>query len=75
MITSFSFFLLSFFLLFLLFFFLGSLHVFLQFLQPVHGDLGGGGNAGGELKRSPGERDFTSSAFPYSAGDSFDGSL
>lgn len=48
---------------------LGDLVEFLlELLEAVHGDLGSGGDAGGELKSSSGKGDLASITFPDSAG-------
>ena len=52
---------------------LGSLSEFLlELLEAVHGDLGSGGNAGGELEGASRKGDLAALAFPDSAGLSFD---
>lgn len=54
-------------------FLLGSLIEFLlELLEAVHGDLGSGGDAGGELEGSSSKGDLASIAFPDSTGLSSD---
>ena len=74
-ITSFSFFLLSLFLLFFLIVILWSLYLLLDLLQSVHCHLCCCGHTCCELKCSTSECDFTSSAFPYSGSDPLHSSL
>ena len=44
--------------------------LFLELLETVHGDLGGGGDAGGELVGSSCEAGFAALAAPDAGGDS-----
>ena len=59
----------------LLLLFFGGAGFFFELFQSIHGDLGSGGDAGGELIGSSSEGDLASFALPNSARNSLDGSL
>ena len=55
-----------------LFFLVGVVELFLKLFETSHGDLGSGGDAGGEFKGSSGEGDLASLASPDTTGSSLD---
>jgi hypothetical protein len=55
-----------------LLFLVGIVELLLEFFEAVHGDLGSGGDTGGELKGSSSEGNLASLASPDAAGSSLD---